>query len=92
MLCYYDGNLHSPRDNCLIRHPLQCRCFLFALFAAFATVSMQGQATPAAKTQIVHAGKLIDVRTGKVATDAYTKQGEGRGKNTAEKVGGSAAV
>jgi hypothetical protein len=27
-----------------------------------------------------------------VATDAYTKQGEGRGKNTAEKVGGGAAV
>jgi hypothetical protein len=27
-----------------------------------------------------------------VATEAYTKQGEGRGKNTAEKVGGGAAV
>jgi len=27
-----------------------------------------------------------------VASDAYTKQGEGRGKNTAEKVGGGAAV
>jgi hypothetical protein len=27
-----------------------------------------------------------------VATDPYTKQGEGRGKNTAEKVGGGAAV
>jgi hypothetical protein len=27
-----------------------------------------------------------------VATDGYTKQGEGRGKNTAEKVGGGAAV
>jgi hypothetical protein len=27
-----------------------------------------------------------------VVTDAYTKQGEGRGKNTAEKVGGGAAV
>jgi hypothetical protein len=27
-----------------------------------------------------------------IATDAYTKQGEGRGKNTAEKVGGGAAV
>jgi hypothetical protein len=27
-----------------------------------------------------------------IATDAYTKEGEGRGKNTAEKVGGGAAV
>jgi hypothetical protein len=27
-----------------------------------------------------------------IATDGYTKQGEGRGKNTAEKVGGGAAV
>lgn len=27
-----------------------------------------------------------------IATDSYTKQGEGRGKNTAEKVGGGAAV
>lgn len=27
-----------------------------------------------------------------VATDPYTKQGEGRGKNTAEKIGGGAAV
>jgi hypothetical protein len=32
-------------------------------------------------------GEHIDV-----ATDPYTKQGEGRGKNTAEKVGGGAAV
>jgi imidazolonepropionase-like amidohydrolase len=63
--------LHSPRDSCLIRHLLHCRCFLLALFAAFATVSMQGQATPAAKMQIVHAGKLIDVRTGQVTNDAY---------------------
>jgi hypothetical protein len=32
-------------------------------------------------------GEHIDV-----ATDPYTKEGEGRGKNTAEKVGGGAAV
>jgi hypothetical protein len=32
-------------------------------------------------------GEHIDV-----ATEAYTKEGEGRGKNTAEKVGGGAVV
>jgi hypothetical protein len=32
-------------------------------------------------------GERIDI-----ATDSYTKEGEGRGKNTAEKVGGGAAV
>ena len=38
-------------------------------------------------TSIIHKGERIDC-----ATDPYTKQGEGRGKNTAEKVGGGAAV
>jgi hypothetical protein len=38
-------------------------------------------------TSISRKGERIQV-----ATDAYTKQGEGRGKNTAEKVGGGAAV
>jgi hypothetical protein len=38
-------------------------------------------------TSITHKGDHIEV-----ATDAYTKEGEGRGKNTAEKVGGGAAV
>jgi hypothetical protein len=38
-------------------------------------------------TGITHKGDHIEV-----ATDSYTKQGEGRGKNTAEKVGGGAAV
>jgi len=38
-------------------------------------------------TSISRKGERIEV-----ATDAYTKQGEGRGKNTAEKVGGGAAV
>ena len=38
-------------------------------------------------TAINRRGEHIDV-----ATDPYTKQGEGRGKNTAEKVGGGAAV
>ena len=38
-------------------------------------------------TSISHRGERFDV-----ATDTYTKQGEGRGKNTAEKVGGGAAV
>jgi hypothetical protein len=38
-------------------------------------------------TSISRKGERIDV-----ATEAYTKQGEGRGKNTAEKVGGGAAV
>jgi hypothetical protein len=38
-------------------------------------------------TSIIHKGERIDC-----ATDPYTRQGEGRGKNTAEKVGGGAAV
>jgi len=38
-------------------------------------------------TSISRKGERIEV-----ATEAYTKQGEGRGKNTAEKVGGGAAV
>jgi hypothetical protein len=38
-------------------------------------------------SSISHKGERIDV-----ATEAYTKQGEGRGKNTAEKAGGGAAV
>lgn len=38
-------------------------------------------------TSISRRGERIDV-----ATDPYSKQGEGRGKNTAEKVGGGAAV
>ncbi len=38
-------------------------------------------------TSISHKGDRIQV-----ATEAYTKQGEGRGKNSAEKVGGGAAV
>ena len=38
-------------------------------------------------TSINHRGERIDC-----ATEPYTKQGEGRGKNTAEKVGGGAAI
>ena len=38
-------------------------------------------------TSISRRGERIEV-----ATDPYSKQGEGRGKNTAEKVGGGAAV
>lgn len=38
-------------------------------------------------TSISRRGERLDV-----ATDAFTKQGEGRGKNTAEKVGGGAAL
>jgi len=38
-------------------------------------------------TSISRRGERIDV-----ATDSFSKQGEGRGKNTAEKVGGGAAV
>jgi imidazolonepropionase-like amidohydrolase len=49
----------------------QCRCFLFALLIAFLTVPSHSQQTPPARTQIIHAGKLIDVRTGQIATDAY---------------------
>ena len=53
-------------------HRLQpCRCLLLALVTVFATVPSQAQQTSAAKTQIIHAGKLIDVRTGHLAADAY---------------------
>jgi hypothetical protein len=38
-------------------------------------------------TAINHKGEHIEV-----ATEQYTKQGEGRGKNSAEKIGGGAAV
>jgi outer membrane lipoprotein SlyB len=38
-------------------------------------------------SSIAHRGERIQV-----ATEPYSKQGEGRGKNTAEKVGGGAAV
>ena len=55
----------------MIHHLSQCRCFLLALSTVFATAPFQAQQTSAAKTQVVHAGKLIDVRTGQVTTDAY---------------------
>ena len=55
----------------MIRHLQQCRCFLLALLTVFATIHCQAQQAPAAKTQIIHAGKLLDVRTGHIAADAY---------------------
>jgi len=45
-----------------------CRYFLLILFA---TLNSGGQQTAAPKTQIIHAGKLLDVRTGHIETDAY---------------------
>jgi imidazolonepropionase-like amidohydrolase len=49
-----------------LKNPL---CFLFA-FSAIAFFQAQAQA-PASKEIAVHAGHLIDVRTGQVAKDAY---------------------
>jgi hypothetical protein len=58
------------KDTRLI-HRLQCRYFLFALLTVLAAVQSQAQQTPTAKTQIIHAGKLIYVRNGHVTADAY---------------------
>jgi imidazolonepropionase-like amidohydrolase len=53
-------------------HPLQqCRCCLLALLTVFAAVPSQAQPASPPKTQIIHAGKLLDVRTGHIVSDAY---------------------
>ena len=49
----------------------QCRCGLLAVLTMFATVPSQAQPASAPKTQIIHAGKLLDVRTGRIVSDAY---------------------
>jgi hypothetical protein len=60
------------KDICLIhRRSLECTSLLFALFAVLAATPSHAQQSPAPATQIIHAGKLIDVRTGQVTTDAY---------------------
>jgi imidazolonepropionase-like amidohydrolase len=60
------------KDTCLIhRRSLQCTALLFALLAGLAAAPSHAQQTPAPQTQIIHAGKLIDVRSGHVTTDAY---------------------
>ena len=53
----------------MIQRLLQSRFLL--TFAFFAIVQSQAQQTTATKSQIIHAGKLIDVRSGHIATDAY---------------------
>jgi len=55
----------------LINRLRQCHCFLLALLSIFATVPSRAQQTSAPKTQIIHAGRLLDVRTGRIETDAY---------------------
>jgi imidazolonepropionase-like amidohydrolase len=55
----------------LIHRLQQCRCFLLPLLTVLATIHSLAQQTPATKTQIIHAGKLLDVRTGHIQTDAY---------------------
>jgi imidazolonepropionase-like amidohydrolase len=59
------------KETCL-RHPLQKRrFFVFALLTVFAALPSQAQQTSTTRTQVIHAGKLIDVRTGRVTADAY---------------------
>ena len=68
-LCYHDKTLVFVKDTCLIHRLQQCRCLLLVLL--FATLQSQAQQASAPKTQIIHAGKLLDVRTGHIAADAY---------------------
>jgi imidazolonepropionase-like amidohydrolase len=70
-LCYHGKTLVFVKDTCLIHRLQQCRCFLLPLLTVLATINSPAQQTPATKTQIIHAGKLIDVRTGHIAADAY---------------------
>jgi len=49
----------------------RCRWFLFAFLSAIAATPSYSQQTPQAKTQVIHAGKLVDVRSGKITTNAY---------------------
>jgi hypothetical protein len=53
----------------LIHRLQQCRYLLLVLLLA--TLQSQAQQASAPKTQIIHAGKLLDVRTGHIAADAY---------------------
>jgi imidazolonepropionase-like amidohydrolase len=70
--CYYDENTESfVKDNRLKRPVPQYRCFLFAFLIVLAAVPSEAQQPSTARTQIIHAGKLIDVRTGHITTDAY---------------------
>ena len=50
---------------------LQSRYFLIVLLTVFAPTQSEAQQPPTTRTQIIHAGKLIDVRTGHVTADAY---------------------
>jgi imidazolonepropionase-like amidohydrolase len=59
------------KDARLIRRFQQCASLLSAILTMFLTAPSHAQQTPAPQTQIIHAGKLIDVRTGHVTTDAY---------------------
>jgi imidazolonepropionase-like amidohydrolase len=64
-------NLSFVKDTCLIHRLQQCRYLLVALLTVVAIQQSQAQQSSAAKTQIIHAGKLLDVRTGHIAADAY---------------------
>jgi imidazolonepropionase-like amidohydrolase len=48
-----------------------CRYFFLALLILSTILNSGAQQTSAPKTQIIHAGKLLDVRTGHIETDAY---------------------
>src|ERR1700733_13925342 len=70
--CYHDETPQSFVKETCLRHPLQQRrFFVFALLTVFAAIPSQAQQTSTTRTQVIHAGKLIDVRTGRVTADAY---------------------
>ena len=62
---------HDVKDIRLIHRLQQCRYFLFAILTVLVGIQSQAQQPSAMKTQIIHAGKLVDVRTGHVTENAY---------------------
>ncbi|MGA1981335.1 MAG: BON domain-containing protein [Acidobacteriaceae bacterium] len=73
-----DGMVVLPQGTPVIGHVDAAQDAKHYKGSALLTISL---------TAINHKGEHISC-----ATESYTKQGEGRGKNTAEKVGGGAAV
>lgn len=49
----------------------KCRWFLLAFLSAIAATPSYSQRAPLGKTQVIHAGKLVDVRSGNVTSNAY---------------------
>jgi imidazolonepropionase-like amidohydrolase len=57
------------KETCLSHSMQPCRYLFFAVLTVLAAAQAQQASTP--RTQIIHAGKLIDVRTGHITADAY---------------------